>query len=524
MTKMPMIQQFVAARNVSTPVIAIETADPAATLRTVQHAVNADAKERGWKVPPVLRWDHVLGLMPYNEPGKEALVKVLDGDMQEATINPAEALKMLVKAPEATLVFMQNIHRLWDEIRFDPTVVQAVWNLRDSFKKNRRTLVLPMPFCQLPSELRHDVMVLDEPLPEAKQLRSIVEKLHKTADLKLPKKRDLDHIVSGLASLSAFEAEQVTSMSLTKEGLNKDVLMERQRKQIELTPGLTVHRGSETFDTVIGLDALVKFLRQVNNGKQRPNVYVFLDEIEKIMAGALGGHDSSGTSQEQLGYILSHMQDTRARGIILVGPAGTGKSAIAKAAGGEGECWTINYDVGAQKGGIVGQTGEMTRAALKTVERIGQGSAFWIATCNRIDSLPPELRRRFRSGTWFVDLPSAEAVQAIWKMYCQRFGVAANQPLPECKGWTGAEIETAVENAANMDISLVEAAQYISPVVRSSAESIEHLRNLASGRFLSASKGGFYNYVEQELQEGVRALTLDPARGTVTDLGTMKES
>jgi adenylate kinase family enzyme len=516
-----MTEQFVSARNVSTPIITIETADPATTVRAVQVAVNEDAKKRKWKAPPVLRWDFVNGLVPLNDPGKEAMAKVLKGDPSEATINPVEALRMMQRAPETTLAFFANLHRLWEEMRLDPQVVQAIWNLRDSFKKNRRTLVLPMPHCALPSELRHDVMVLDEPLPDSDALRVVVEKLHKSADLDQPKERDMERIVSGLASLSAFEAEQVTAMSLTKSGVNMDVLMERQRKQIELTPGLTVHRGNESFDHLIGLDALVGFLRKVNAGRERPNVYVFIDEIEKILAGALGGHDSSGTSQEQLGYILSHMQDTRARGILLVGPAGVGKSAIAKAAGGEGGCWTVNYDVGAQKGGIVGQTGELTRAALKTVERIGQGRAFWIATCNRIDSLPPELRRRFRSGTWYVDLPEAEAQARIWKLYCKEHKVKLTT-LPECKGWTGAEIETCVENAANMECTLEEAAEYISPVVRSSAESIDQLRNLASGRFLNAGAPGFYQYVKQDLADGIRAIALSP-KG-VTDLGTMKES
>jgi len=174
-----------------------------------------------------------------------------------------------------------------------------------------------------------------------------------------------------------------------------------------------------------------------------------------------------------------------------VGPAGTGKSAIGKACGTEGDCWTIGYDVGATKGSLVGETGQMTRQANRVIDSIGQGEAFWIATCNRIDSIPPELRRRFSYGTWYVDLPTKEARKAIWKSEGAKQNVPVKS-LPDDEGWTGAEIKTCVGMANDMGISVKEAGRLISPVARTSAETIETLRRLAHGRFKCAATGDDY--------------------------------
>src|SRR5438105_1061100 len=57
---------------------------------------------------------------------------------------------------------MLNPQRMWEQV----DVLQAIWNLRDRFKSSGAMLVLlTTPGAILPSEIRNDVMVLDEPLP-----------------------------------------------------------------------------------------------------------------------------------------------------------------------------------------------------------------------------------------------------------------------------------------------------------------------------------------------------------------------
>lgn len=494
-----------AARKVATPIIAIETSDPGGTTRALSNKVIAIGQKKDMDVP-VYQWDASNGLRPWvdNDVTTEGLTHMLKdyGGDPMATMNPSVFVSCIKEAPKGSVIVAWNIHRFWEESRLDPSVVQGLWNVRDIFKTKPATLVLTMPDCELPPELRHDVVVFTEALPDPGELRKVVSKVYTSANLPSPSNERLTKAVHILSGLSAYEAEQVTYMALTEDeegdwDVSLDALRSKQRQQIELTPGLEIWDGQETFGDLKGLNALTGFLKKVIKGKRSPRAFVFIDEIEKMLAGALGGgSDTSGTSQEQLGYLLSEMQDTNARGVLLVGTGGTGKSAIGKACGNEGDCWTIGYDVGATKGSLVGETGAMTRRALRVIDSIGQGETFWIATCNRIESIPPELRRRFSYGTWYLDLPTKEARADMWEAYGSQLGVSI-ESLPNDEGWTGAEIKTCVGMAKDMSLTIEEAGDLISPVSRTSAESIEALRRLANGRFKCATTGDNYKAPEK---------------------------
>jgi SpoVK/Ycf46/Vps4 family AAA+-type ATPase len=220
---------------------------------------------------------------------------------------------------------------------------------------------------------------------------------------------------------------------------------------------------------------------------------VFIDEIEKAFAGA--GTDLSGVKTEMTGTMLTWMQDREADGLIFLGPAGAAKSAVAKATGNTAGIPTIAFDLAAMESSLVGASGDRLRTALKIVDAVSQGRSLFIATCNSIVSLPPELRRRFTLGTFFFDLPSAEEREAIWKIYLRKYGVSGD--LPDDEGWTGAEIKECCRKAYRLKVSLVDSARYIVPVSRSAVDQIQALRKQASGRFLSASKPGAYEYEER---------------------------
>ena len=122
-----------------------------------------------------------------------------------------------------------------------------------------------------------------------------------------------------------------------------------------------------------------------------------------------------------------------------------------------------------------------------------ESDVFVIATCNDISKLPPEFSRAERfDGVFFLDLPSEQERRQIWRIYLAKFGIA-DQPLPKDDGWTGAEIRSCCRLAKLLDLPLIEAARNVVPVAVTAAESVERLRQWASGRCLSAGAPGVYS-------------------------------
>ncbi|WP_315850838.1 AAA family ATPase [Blastopirellula marina] len=231
---------------------------------------------------------------------------------------------------------------------------------------------------------------------------------------------------------------------------------------------------------------------------------------------------------------------------------GTGKSALAKALGNEVGRPTLTLDVGSLMGGIVGQTEQRTRHALKIIDAMapavlfvdelekalggtsgsgqtdsGVGSrmlgtlltwladhesdVFVICTSNDVSKLPPELTRAERfDAIFFLDLPGKLQKQAIWQMYLERFALDRSQEFPKDDKWTGAEIRACCRLAALLDLPLAEAAKHVVPVAATSAEAVQRLRTWASGRCLSAESGGIYDAGVATPRKSRRRVTQNP--------------
>lgn len=314
----------------------------------------------------------------------------------------------------------------------------------------------------------------------------------------------VEKAADALVGLSGFAAEQATALSLSKSGLDLNGLWERKRQQISETPGLSVYSGQERFDDLGGLSQAKNMFRRILDGRRKPGAVIFIDEIEKALGGS--SSDSSGVSQSMLGYLLSYMQDQAATGAIFLGPPGAAKSAMAKAIGSEGDIPTVQLDLGGIKGSLVGESEGKMRTALSVITAISAGRPMFIATCNSIGSLPPELRRRFTLGTMFFDLPSRQERDGIWKIMKAKFGIADDDAIFPDAGWTGAEIRQCCDLADRMGISLFDASQFVVPVSVAAREQIEKLRTEASGRYLSASEPGVYR--KPEAADGGRKMEL----------------
>jgi hypothetical protein len=514
----PFQTQFRAAIRAATPLIAVRTPDPAQTIEAIKAAFttpsNGDKKQATDVQPPLLAWDIVRGVQWQNKEGvavawytflgksqTERIPSTPDA-LQEAanelslkTGNLVETLSIAQRMPETAILCIHNAHLYYRR----EDVLQGIWNCRDTFKANQRAIVLLTTLgATLPPEIAGDVMSFDEPLPTLEELNRIIALQYDAVGITPPTDGTLIKAVDAVCGLAAFSAEQVTAMSFQKRDgkivLDVESLWERKRQQIEATPGLAVWRKLAKFNDIGGLENLKEFMRLIINGEESPRVIIFLDEVEKALAGASGeSGDSSGTSQEMHGTLLTEMENQNYDGFILVGPPGTCKSQFAKAAAGEAQIPGICFDLSAMKSKFVGSSNEQLNTALRVVRSVSQGRACFIATCNKIAALPPELKRRFKSGTFYIDLPTLEERRMIWEIYMKEYKIQP-QEFPPDDGWTGAEIKVCCFNAWRFKRSLIQAADYITPVARTNAKSIEDLRMQANENFISASYPGFYRY------------------------------
>ncbi|MBL8828168.1 MAG: AAA family ATPase [Planctomycetaceae bacterium] len=159
---------------------------------------------------------------------------------------------------------------------------------------------------------------------------------------------------------------------------------------------------------------------------------LYVDELEKGLAGATGSAGDSGVSARLFGHLLTWLNDHAS-------------------------------------------------------------DVFFVGTCNDISRLPPEFARAERfDGVVFIDLPTASQRSRIWEQYLALFGLDSRQPRPKDESWTGAEIRACCRLAALLDIPLTAAALNIAPIAVTANESVDKLRSWASGRCLSADQPGIY--------------------------------
>ncbi len=484
-----MLSQFKSARRVGTPLISIKTFDAESLMQSLQKQCNSNT--------PICQWDCIGGLRHRNELGEDATAIALGDEPIESTQNATAMAEIAMKFPEGTILFMLNAHRFLDKHDF----TQALWNLRDPFKSSQRTIVLLGPDFRFPVELQQDILVLDEPLPNETELKTIVAGTVKAAKVSVPD-AVIEKAVDALRGLAAFPAEQATAMSISKAGLDIDGLWERKRQLIQQTDGISVWNEGIKFADLGGIEAAKKRGLRIIKGRNPFRVVVWLDEGEKAMAGSASIGDTSGTSQDQLSVLLSEMQDKNYNGMLLVGVPGGAKSAFAKALAHEAGVLLIRLDLGALKGSLVGESEHKIRQAMKIIEAVGgPGGAFFVMTSNDIRIVKPELKRRFRKGIWFFDIPTKTERDAIWPKYLNKYDVNPYRLDVDDSNWTGAEIETCVTTAWEENITLAEAAKGIIPVAVSGKEDIERLRREANGRYNSASSEGVYRYSSKQLSE-----------------------
>ena len=502
------------SRIMGVPILAVNTADQQNTVRSIAKILNGDT--------PILIWDISQGLkpIPKSVPSQQAHRLMLncinpppkgsDSDMIEAAAIAAQGMsvnldQMLAAAgqglPKTGVLIICNAHA-----QIEPVLIaQCISNLRDRFTGDTRTLILLGPSFKFPEILVQDIVTIDEPLPDEKRIKEIVSKIATDSEIAV----DDDTLIKASAALkgfSEFPIEQITALSVRKNAKNKfyisvPELWDRKRRMLEQVPGLKLIKTTYSFDAVGGLASVKQFAKDLFNGPMPPIAIIYFDEIEKSFAGSGndgGATDGSGTTQDALSVILKVMENFELPGQINFGPPGSGKSMLAKAMAANFGIPCLEVDLGDAKGKYVGESEQKIRAVIKAVLAIaGEDGAYFIATCNKLNTLPPELRRRFRFGLWLFDIPTLEERVSIANLIAKRPKFAKVKADPdfwakETNGWSGANIRDCYDIAWRLNRDLRTASKSIVPAEAQDAEGIKIVRKLAHGKFLSASYDGVY--------------------------------
>ena len=517
----------------SVPLMGVATADPSEATKDIQEIVKGIAKQidKPWGL---LVWDCAQGLRGLNEKGKKTVNELVNppaapgdgasmGDVLKAAtghdedeenpfvVDPVGVLQALAQVPERTTILFHQAHRFLVEPMNAPdpqqsrAALQAVVNLRDRYI-GARSIIFMGQEMRLAVELQSDVQTFHDPLPGREELLSIVHERHITRDaggkktqIKLSEAH-ADQAVDWLTGLTAFGARQAVTLSLPgeKQPCDLDMLRRRRHAMIEQVSGLYVYESEHTFDDVAGYEWVKSHLERINKGRRPIKLFVHVDEIEKALEGL--GTESSGVTGDQLGVILENMERYRHRGLIAYGPAGTGKTFLAETSGPTFGRDTIRLDLGAAKGMHVSESETYIRRCLETINAMGVGEVYWIATCNSVAGLPSALKRRFTDGIIYFDLPTEAERDAVWGVHIKAKGLNQRnhkiKNLPDSNLWSCADIRNCCERAWEFNIPLSEAAENMNPVGVANPGEIKQYRQHAKRRLQNASTGKRYEPAE----------------------------
>lgn len=436
--------------------------------------------------------------------GQDKLVSRVVQELPEAIKLFIEMANKRGQDPELPAIFIvKNPHLT--SAQSTACTVQMLENEAVQGRMERRHIVCVSTREDIPKEVQKQYMLVEHPLPSREKLLDVLGAIELEEDQQ-PKKSDMKSLVDACMGLTNVEASNAAALSVVRQdAIVPEEIWNVKEQILRKAKGLSLWRGKDSFSEIGGLNSVKKFcLTSIQNSQ--PDCPAM-----------------------------------QAKGVMLLGVPGAGKSKFCKALGHETKRPTIRLDIGSLMGQYVGQSEANTRECFEVIDAsapcilmideiekalaagdqahevstrmVGstltwlqdhESDVFVICTCNDIHKLTgphPEFARAGRfDGIFFVDLPTEEEKDVIWNIHLSQYkkhGVDASQERPSDNQWTGAEIECCIKLAALHRISLKEAAENIVPVADTS-ETVQSLREWATDRCLSALHPGRYQGPEHQ--------------------------
>lgn len=442
----------------------------------------------------------------------EGLIDVKDGRVTTCP-DPLDAFQLLEDLFSAEdcrhVVLFRDLQLHMDQN--DPMLVRRIKDTLRIAKAKGHAVILLGCRLKLPAELEHEITRIDFNLPDAAQLRLVLDGVMASAKLKNLHEVMREAALQSALGLTTTEAENAFALSIAETmGINHKVIAREKANTLKRNGLLEVVETTTSLDDIGGLGLLKEWLVR--------------------RAGAF--------SNSAKAYGLP-----APKGLLIVGIPGTGKSLTAKATASAFGLPLLRLDMGRVFGGIVGQSEANLRSVIQTAEAIApcvlwideiekgfsgsksSGSTdggtssrvfgsflswmqekdkpvFVVATANDVSKLPPEFLRKGRfDEMFFVDLPDALERAQIWDIVIARHGRKArdfdNVVLARaCDQFTGAEIEAAFIDALHEGYAdgrepgikdILNAVTQTTPLAKLMDSQIAALRQWAKGRAREAA-------------------------------------
>ena len=460
-----MIQDYLKAGY---PALLVRTHEPERFIGSMVKKING-------RTP--YQWDLVRG---YRELGNGA-------EWEEA--DAYELPQIAARGKEKAVWFLRNFHFSIKE----PVVIQAIQNNLPFYKAKGITLVMVAPDVELPQELEREVVVLDFPLPTREELRGILAGLEESTGVKAEKE---DMVLDAAQGLTWEEAENALALALVRQKcFDPKTITELKAQMVKKSAALEFSQFKETFETLGGLDNLKGWV--LNRFERRrvglPFRGILLLGVpgtgKSHFAKALGNQAGWPCLSLNLGKVFGSLvgeSEAKMREALKVvdamAPCILFLDEIEKGLAGVGGSSTD------------GGTTQRVGGTFLTWLNDHTSEVFVIATCNDYSKLPPEYTRMGRwDAIFFVDNPAADERENILQIYLSQFLGSNYEPDPAqyrdaLDSYSGAEIRQVAIEAAYNGGDLEAAARFVIPISRSQKAQMDALREWARARTIPASR------------------------------------
>lgn len=384
--------------------------------------------------------------------------------------DPLEILSHISSSNEKALFVLKDFHFYMEDF----TVIRKLRDLFTGLKTSYKNIILLSPCLKLPMDLNKEISVVDIPLPSSKEFLELINEIKNSLQSQMVDidEKDINILAKAAHGLTLAEAENVFSKmivcekKLSKKGL--PYILNEKRQIVRKSGILEFYPASNRIHDLGGFSFLKKWLEERGQA-------LFSLKAKK--------------------YGLPEP-----KGILLLGPPGTGKSLTAKVVSNYWQLPLLKLDFGKIFSGLVGSSEENMREALKTAEGLSpsilwvdeiekglsggsssgsdggtaarvfgsfltwmqekKSTVFVIATANDISKLPPELLRKGRfDEIFFLDLPKDKEKEEIFSIHLTKKGrdpkkFDLKSFSTAAKEFTGAEIEQTVTDALFQSFNL----------------------------------------------------------------------